>query len=431
VSSSVRQRFVRGAAANFIAVAFNQGSTLVANILVARLLDKATYGEYAIVVNTLLTVGTMAQLSTGYTASKYLAEFRMADKARAGRILGACAKFSMISAAIGALAIVIFSKPIANDIFQAPHLALPLALGAGFLGASALNGYQSGALAGLEAFNRLALAGIVSGIGAILLIAGGSWLGGLNGALAGLTVAGVVRWFIHARLLHAELQRQQIIAIYCGSLTAERSVFLHFTLPAALAGYLTIPAIWLSNTILIRQPDGFNEMALFAASNAVRVVVLFAPLTANAVMVSIINNLFGEPSKSLFLSTYGFNLVITTGVTLGIAAMAALFAPYMLLAFGSEFATGLPITYLLLGAAVGEALSTALNHRIQARSQIWRMFFFVVLPREMIFMTSVLLLVPGFAGAGLGAAYFIAWTTCAGLAALVSITSNKAESIES
>lgn len=420
MSQSVRHRFVRGTAANFIAVAFNQGSTLVANVLVARLLDKIAYGEYAIIVNTLLTIGTLAQVSTGYTASKYIAEFRAMDKARAGRILGACAKFSMISAAAGAALIVFLSPWIAANVFIAPHLTLALVLGSGFLAASALNGYQMGALGGLEAFDRLAYAGIISGTGSILGVAAGAWFWGLNGAIAGLSIAGLGRWAVHGWLLRDELKQQQIVAQYRGSLTAERSTFLTYTLPAALAGYLTIPAIWLSNTILVRQPGGFDQMALFAASNNIRIVVLFVPLTANVVMMSIINNLMGNSNQGRFRKAYGSNLLMTAAVAVGIAGVAGLLAPYLLGFFGASFAAGVPITYFLLGAAIGEALSIALYQAMQARSQIWRIMLFVTLPREIILVGSALLLVPHYGGAGLGAAYLAAWTTSAGLALIQS-----------
>ena len=431
MSQSIRHRFIRGTAANFIAVAFNQGSTLLANVLVARLLDKTAYGEYAIIVNTLLTIGTLAQVSTGYTASKYIAEFRVTDKARAGRILGACANFSMISAAIGSAIIFCLSSWIATDVFLAPHLTLAIMLGTGFVAASALNGYQMGSLGGLEAFDRLALAGIVSGTVSICCIAAGAWFFGLNGAIAALSIAALVRWAIHAWLLRLELIQHQIVTQYRGSLRAESSTFLKFTLPAAIAGYLTIPAIWLSNTILVRQSDGFNQMALVAAANNIRIVVLFVPLTANAVMMSIINNLMSEKDQTRFQNAYAGNLLLTALGAVGIAGLAGPLAPYLLQSFGPSFVAGVPITYFLLGAAIGEALSTALYQAKQAHGQIWRMVLFITLPRELVLVGSAIALVPVYGGMGLAAAYLIAWTTSAVASLLLARSQMSAQPAES
>ena len=56
----LRDRLIKGAALNLIAVAFNQGSTLIVNILVARILMKQTFGEYAMVQSTLLTMAALS-----------------------------------------------------------------------------------------------------------------------------------------------------------------------------------------------------------------------------------------------------------------------------------------------------------------------------------------------------------------------------------
>jgi O-antigen/teichoic acid export membrane protein len=52
----LQDRLIKGTALNLIAVAFNQGSTLIVNIIVARILMKQSFGEYAMVQSTLLTV---------------------------------------------------------------------------------------------------------------------------------------------------------------------------------------------------------------------------------------------------------------------------------------------------------------------------------------------------------------------------------------
>ena len=70
----LRDRLIKGTALNLIAVAFNQSSTLIVNIIVARILMRQTFVEYTMVQSTLLTMAALSQLATGYTASKYIAE---------------------------------------------------------------------------------------------------------------------------------------------------------------------------------------------------------------------------------------------------------------------------------------------------------------------------------------------------------------------
>jgi O-antigen/teichoic acid export membrane protein len=67
----LRDRPIKGTALNLIAVAFNQGSTLIVNIIVTRILPKQNFGEYGMVQSTLLMVATLSQLATVYTAEKF------------------------------------------------------------------------------------------------------------------------------------------------------------------------------------------------------------------------------------------------------------------------------------------------------------------------------------------------------------------------
>jgi O-antigen/teichoic acid export membrane protein len=99
----LRDRLIKGTALNLVATSFNQGSTLITNIIVARILLKQGFGEYMMVCFTLLTAASLSQLSMGYTAAKYVAEFRSASPERAGRIMGLCALVTIVTAAVGAI----------------------------------------------------------------------------------------------------------------------------------------------------------------------------------------------------------------------------------------------------------------------------------------------------------------------------------------
>jgi len=140
----LRDRLIKGTALNLIAVGFNQGSTLIANIIVARILMKQGFGEYAMVQSTLLTVAVLSQLATGYTALKYIAEFRSSDPERAGRIMGLCALVSALMAGVGTLLLIAMAPWLAGAMLKAPHLAVALMIGSVFLFFSAINGYQTG-----------------------------------------------------------------------------------------------------------------------------------------------------------------------------------------------------------------------------------------------------------------------------------------------
>jgi O-antigen/teichoic acid export membrane protein len=401
----LRDRLIKGTTLNLIAVAFNQGSTLIVNIIVARILLKQTFGEYAMVQSTLLTVATLSQLATGYTASKYIAEYRSSDPERAGRIMGLCAFVSAMMAGVGALLLIGLAPCLASNMLKAPHLASALMIGSGFLFFSAINGYQTGALSGLEAYGGLAKAGVVSGIVAVAAISIGAWWGGLNGTLIGLSLSAFVRCVIHNRWLRLESRVQGITPRYRGSLSQEKAIIFKFALPATIAGYYMMPMIWLANFFLVRQPGGYGEMALYSAANNLRILVLFLPNVMNSVGLSVLNNEKAKGDLNHYHRVFRTNVLHIFLVSLGGALVMGIFGRSILQLFGKDFEAGHFLLRLLLVASLFESLSIALYQYLQSQAKIWPSLFIITIPRETFLVLGAYFLVQSYGGTGLAAAY--------------------------
>ena len=140
--ATLRQRLVSGTLWNFLAAVFNQGSTFAVGVIVARVLGKLGYGEYAMLQNTLATITFLMQLSMGFTATKFVAEYRSVDREKTGRILGMCALVSAVMACAGALAMAVAAPWLSSYALHAPHLGIPLRIGALYILFSAINAFQ-------------------------------------------------------------------------------------------------------------------------------------------------------------------------------------------------------------------------------------------------------------------------------------------------
>jgi O-antigen/teichoic acid export membrane protein len=405
----LRDRLIYGTVWNFVAVAFNQGSTLIANILVARILLKQTFGEYAMVQSTLLMMAALSQLATGYTASKYIAECRDSDPERAGQVMGLCAHVSWVTALAGAILLIALSPWLAGAILKAPHLSPALMAGSGFLFFSVINGYQMGALSGLEAYGSLAKAGMASGLLAAAAIPAGAWWGGLNGTLIGLSLSGLLRFAVHYGILRRESRIRGIKPHCRGSLKHAKAVLLRFALPAALAGYYSMPMIWLANSFLVRQPGGYGEMALYASSSSVKMVVLFIPQVVNTVSLSVLNSMKGEGDDRRYRRLYFISILAIFMATAAAASGFGLFGAGVLGLFGKEFRAGGPILRILMIAAVFEGLSIALYQHLQVQGKIWLSLYAINIPREALFVILAFLLVPARGAVGLSLSYTLCW----------------------
>lgn len=405
----IRDRLIKGTALNLIAVAFNQGSTLIVNIVVARILMKQTFGEYAMVQSTLLTVATLSQLATGYTAAKYIAEYRSSDPERAGRIMGLCALVSAVMAGVGAFLLIAIAPWLADAMLKAPRLAFALMVGSGFLFFSSINGYQTGALSGLEAYGSLAKAGVASGIVAVAAISLGAWWGGLNGTLIGLSISAFVRCAIHNRWLRLESRAQGIKPQYKGSLNLEKAIIFKFALPAAMAGYYSMPMVWLANSFLVRQPGGYGEMALYASSSSVRMLVLFIPQVINNVSLSVLNHTKGSGDNQRYKRVYLSNVFVVFLATLTGGLVIGLFGDTILGVFGKDFSGGKKILQILMISTVFEGIAVSLAQVIQSKEKMWLSFFFIAVPRDMSVVVLAYLLVSHYGAYGLAWSYTTSW----------------------
>jgi O-antigen/teichoic acid export membrane protein len=397
----LRNRLIRGTTLNFIALGFNRGSTLIVNIIIARLLMKQQFGEYVMVYSTLLTVSALSQLATGYTASKYIAEYRYSDPQRTARIMGLCTITSALTAGLGVLILFLFAYFLSDVVLKAPHLESGLMIGSVFVFFSVINGYHIGALNGLEAYSSLAKCGIYSGILSMVIISSGAWLYGLNGAIVGLGMGALLRCAIHNWSLKRTMHMHQLTNEYRDCFQKEKGIIFNFALPSAATGLYMMPMIWIANLCLVRQPGGFGEMGLYSAANNLRIIVLFLPNVLNIVGLSILNNEKAKGRLITYHRLFKTNvLLIFLTTTVGILLIGLLGRPLLEL-FGKDFGNAQHVLWILLIASLFESLSFALYQIVQTKSKIWLSFFLISIPREATLVLSAIYLVQRYGGTGL------------------------------
>jgi O-antigen/teichoic acid export membrane protein len=405
---------------SFVGSAFNQGSTFVLNVVLARLWTLTLFGEYSMVYATVLASSTIAQLAMGYTATRYLAETRTSDRAKAGRILVLTGAFAVAAAVVGALLLLAAAPWIATAILARPALAPAVRIAAAALAFLVACGFVSGALAGLEAFRRVARSGVASGIFFVAACAGGAWHAGVRGALWGLSLSGLFQLLVLGWHLRREIAAQAIPIHWRGAL-AERSLIWRFSLPAALGSIIAMIAFWLANATLARQPRGYEALALFTAANNVRAGVLFIPAILNSVGMSVLNAERGERNERSYRRVFWMNLLLTSSIVFGVVVLVLALGPVLLKVFGGAYVAGYPILAVLMAAAVAEALVLAVYQLIQSQERIWTSLAAVVIPRDLTILGLAYVLSPRTGAVGLATAYAAGWAVALGSVAVLAL----------
>ena len=414
-------RFGRGVFWNLIGTLFAQGSVFLTAIILARLLGKEVFGELGMIQSTLLTLTSIAQVSTGLTATKYVAEFRDADKARAGRVLGLCSVLTLATGVVATVLLLISAPWVAEHMLAAPHLAVSLAISAAFVLFSVMNGYQIGALAGLESYKSISVYGALLGAAHLVVCGLGGMLWGLHGALGGMAVSALLRWGVYGLVLHREINKQGI-TIQRKEGLKERDVLHRFALPAALSGLTAMPAIWLGNALLVQQPNGYAEMGLFSAVNNIRTLMLMMPALLNSVGVAVLTNKFGNRDGDGYLGLYYANVKMTGALALVGTTLMMMLAGVIPGWYGMESSDSSEMLILILSLAIiPEVLAVSLYQLIQTSGRMWASFFLVALPRDLSMIALATILIPKWGGAGWALAYTLSWgIALAVIAALVS-----------
>ncbi len=406
-TQSLESRFRKGVIWNIIAAILAQGANFLTSIVIANLLGRELFGQYGVIRSTLLTLSAMAQVATGITATKYVAELRVRDKVRAGRVLGLCAVVTFANGILTCGVILVASPLLAIRILHAPGLATDLRITAVVALFAVVDAYQTGTLAGLESYKTLAFG---SGAQGVLQIALAFMLArhyGLTGALIALILTAAGRWFMFQICIQHEAKRQNIYIHYRG-LTKEAEILRRFLVPAAISGMTAPPAIWIGTAVLVRSSAGFGQVALFSAAFNLKSFALFFPLVLNNVGASLLNNQRGWGDEGNYRRVFWINNALTGGSAIIGAGVIAVIGPWLLRLYGKDFEGAYTCLLILMATAVTDSIANAAYQIVQAREKMWISLLVLVLPRDLLLTALAITIVPGRGAVGLSAAHFSA-----------------------
>ncbi len=369
-TSSFGARLTRGMIWNLAGNLISRGSMLLASVFVARIIGKIGFGELGIVQSTIGMFGAFAGLGLGLTATKYVAEYRGQDPAKAGRIIVLTNVLGVVSGGLLAAVLYISAPWLAARTLAAPHLSGILRVGAGLLFFGAVNGALTGVLSGFEAFRAIATVNLGAGIAAFALIVGGAHWAGLNGAVWGLTAGMVITMMLN----YLAVRRAAVLArvpLAYSSLTRELPVLWKYSLPALLSSIVVVPATWAGNAILVNRADGYAEMGIFNAANQWFMALMFLPAIIIQVILPMMSERYGhadhvQSGRILRLSLKMNMLLVFPLIIIGCGL-----SPFLMALNGPGFRDSGPTLVVVLFTAGLVAVQWPAYTVLQAAGKMW------------------------------------------------------------
>ncbi len=370
-SSPLGKRLAKGAFWSLLGALASRGLNMAAMMILARILGKNEFGEIGVIQSTMGMVQTLAGFGLGWAATKYVAEFRNSDPAKAGRIISFSNLAAIGTGGLMALIFFLAAPWLAANSLSAPQLSIPLQISSLILLFGTLVGTQNGILAGFESFRLLARIGVVSGIVSLPLIVGGAWIAGVEGAVWGLIAANLVNWVLNYRCLRAEAFRAGVLMSRKGC-WQERALLWEFGLPTILGGTALNGATWIGTVMLVNRPGGYGEMGFYNAANQWFSALLFLPGVIGQAAIPVLSEQIGnrdhDRSKKVLVNSIKLNMVIIFPV----AIIGSLCSPWIMTLYGKDFEAAWPTLVVTLIAAAITAVQSPAAQVLTSSGNMWK-----------------------------------------------------------
>jgi O-antigen/teichoic acid export membrane protein len=341
----------------------SRGATLLASVLVARLIVPDEFGRLTLTLSAVTLLAGFAGLGLTLALTRQVAEAKTTQPRVAGRYIGSVI---LLTAAVGlamAVAIALGRAPIAQTLLQSRAFGSLIAAAAAAVLFTTLNSTIQGALTGLEAFRQLAAAQWIQGLGTAAGLIVGASAGGALGAMVGFSIGQCGAAGCSLELLRRNASAQGVAVAYAARREEVGHLF-RYGIPAFVALITVSCAIFGGQFLLSRQPSGYAAVALFSVAYRWQLVILFVPACIAPVLVPVMTRLHvadrGRELASIFRGTMWGTFALA-GAT---AAVIAAAAP-VVLGFSGEFYSRHPLPLMILAAA---SIPAALNNVLSSTS---------------------------------------------------------------
>jgi O-antigen/teichoic acid export membrane protein len=404
---AIDARFAKAASWSILATAVGYAFSLLAWVVIGRLLRREDFGLLSLIQSTASTFGVFAGLGLGLTTTKYVAALRNTEPERTGRIIAMTWVISIALSAVLAGVLLIYARNL-SGVLGNPVLAGQLLIAAGSVFFNSINGTQLGVLAGFEDFKGIARANFSKGLCSMVLVAPLIGAYGITGANWTITLAALCACATTQASVRAACKRHHIEPRLAGS-SREFPGVLGFSVQSFLGAIAITPVTWLASVTLSKQTNGYAALATYSAADKWYALILFVPIAAARSALPLLANALGAREHDRFKKLLTASVVFNVGVTSAGALLVAAASPLLMRLYGKQYAAGWHTLAILAISTVPAVLNTILGQPLVAAGKVHiRLLADVFLGA--LLLLGVRTLVPSRGADGLALAYLAAYS---------------------
>lgn len=345
-----------------------KGLSLIGGIIVANILTKEVYGEYGIIKNTLFYIAVFSTFGLGFTATKYIAEYRNTAKEKIRTIVRCATIITSVVSVTMAVLVVIFAQPIATYL-EAPHLFSALRISSIAIIFNAFDTAQIGILSGFGAFRtnaqNTAIAGVVNFVMSLLL----TLKFGLTGSVWAMVLSFATSALLNYISIHKILQDYPKSSYES---TKTLKDIIKFSTPIALQESLYSVTHW-GTIAIFAKLAGYGELALHSAAGQWQAIILFIPGVLRNVTLSHLSNNTRDADKhhGTLKTMLKINFLSSFIPFLFVACLSKVISQ----CYGPTFSD---LPYVLIASvsiAIANSLSNVYSQELISRGRNWFLFW--------------------------------------------------------
>lgn len=329
-SSLLTQRLIRSTFWVLFGTVISKGLSLLATIVVAKLLLSHTYGELSLIRSTITLFGLFATFGLGVTVTKFISESRDKNPELAGQVIRVAETITLITGLLMASLMILFANLISRKFLLAPHLSKEIVYSSFYLLLTALNLTQTGALAGLELFKKIAKINIVIGLLSFPITILFAYFWKLEGVIWALTLNLLINYILNKTALKKEIKIPRIVR----NKKLFKKIFV-FSLPLALSEAVFSFSSWFQNYLIISYVN-FSSLGILEASQHWKNAILFVPGALASMILSFLSNIQAD-SKNNFKKFLKINTLIYIIIIIVLNIIVLVFNKYISALYGKSY----------------------------------------------------------------------------------------------
>ena len=367
-TSSIGRRMASGAFWSFTGTASAKAMVMIAGIICARILGKELYGQYGLVKNTINTFMVLGSSGLGFTAAKYISEYKQASKGRISSIYFVTNGFAVIMAVVVAILLLVFSNLLADHILHTPSLGVSLKIASAVLVIVVINVAQEGVLTGFEDFRGKAIAMFAGSLIQAVAILALAYVWGLNGAVVGYGIGFCIIVLFNKIFINKNFKDLGLTQSYKNINKEDFKLLYRYTLPAAMSSMLVAPIYFILRLMIKRYAD-FSAMADYDVGDQWRLLILFVPSAICTIVLPILSSIHKD-QKQTFWKVLNTNLLVNGAIATVLAVLVIIFSDVITSFYGKGFNNPMPLILLSI-SCIFTAMSAVLGHSIASLGKMW------------------------------------------------------------